>query len=60
LPLPTNLHRLVLDEVRLNLDHYWDNMMMSGSIVDYIVPFNSNEFEVGQTSRVVIIYIEFI
>lgn len=46
LPLPSNLHRLIMDEVRANIDRYWERMttfeMMSLSVVDYVVPFNEN------------------
>lgn len=45
-----------MDQVRQNIDQYWDNMttfqIMSLSVVDFIVPFNS-DFEGGQTSRMV-------
>ncbi|KAL4122331.1 hypothetical protein QTP88_014681 [Uroleucon formosanum] len=44
LPLPTNLHLLIMDELRANIDQYWERMttfqMMSLSVVDYIVPFD--------------------
>lgn len=56
LPLPLNLHRIIMDEVRTNIDRYWihmsSNQMLSLSAVDHIVPYNTDEFEVGQTSRV--------
>lgn len=55
--MPSSLHRLIIEEVHANIDQYWDHIasiqMMSLSVLDYIVPFNSSEFEVGQTSRVV-------
>lgn len=45
-----------MNQVGMNVDHYWDNMttfqMMSLPVVDYIVPYNS-ELNGGQTSRVV-------
>lgn len=57
MPLPPNLHQVIMDEIRLNVDQYWNNMAssfrMGFPVVDFIVPFDSNEFEVGQTSRVV-------
>lgn len=44
MPLPTNLHLLIMDELRANIDQYWERMtnfqMMSLSVVDYIVPFD--------------------
>ncbi|XP_022176814.1 large proline-rich protein bag6-A isoform X1 [Myzus persicae] len=44
LPLPSNLHILIMDELRANIDQYWERMttfqMMSLSVVDYIVPFD--------------------
>lgn len=57
LPLPPNLHEMIINEVRLNIDLYWDNMassfQMGFPVVDFVVPFDSNEFEAAQTSRVV-------
>lgn len=54
MPLPTNLHRFIMELVRQNIDQYWDNMttfqMMSLSVIDFIVPFNT-ELESGQSSR---------
>jgi hypothetical protein len=56
MPLPANLHRFLVHEVRANIDQYWDIMasfpMMSLSIIDYIVPSNT-QFEGGSTSSVV-------
>jgi hypothetical protein len=44
LPLPTNVHLLIMEELRANIDQYWERMttfqMMSLSVVDYIVPFD--------------------
>ncbi|CAH1726122.1 large proline-rich protein bag6-B isoform X2 [Aphis gossypii] len=46
LPLPPNLHHLIMDEIRANIDRYWERMttfdMMSLSVVDYVVPFDEN------------------
>lgn len=46
MPLPSNLHRLIMDEVRANIDRYWEKMttfdMISLSVVDYIVSFDEN------------------
>lgn len=62
MPLPTNLHRLIMEEVRANVDKYWDHMtsfqMMRLSVLDFIVPFDSSDLEVGQTSRVVSISVK--
>ncbi|VVC43920.1 Hypothetical protein CINCED_3A020784 [Cinara cedri] len=56
LPLPTHLHQIIMDEVRLNVDLYWDtmanNLQIGFPVVDFIVPFDSNEFDAAQTSRV--------
>jgi len=56
MPLPANLHRFLVHEVRANIDQYWDIMasfpMMSLSIIDYIVPSNT-QFEGGNTSSVI-------
>lgn len=53
-----------MDEIRVNVDLYWDtmanNFQMGLPVVDFVVPLNSNELvETPQTSRVVCINIYF-
>lgn len=55
LPLPRPLLRVLMDEVRLNVDRYWDsisNLQMMNYVVDYVVN-DGPEVGLGQTSRVV-------
>lgn len=58
MPIPVNLHRVIMEEVRANVDKYWDHIatyqMIGYSVLNYIVPFNPRELEIGQTSRVVV------
>lgn len=44
-----------MNEVRANIDQYWilmSNNQMGLYAVDFVVPNNTGELEVGQTSRV--------
>lgn len=61
MPIPAHLHRFLANEVRMNIDQYWNIMasiMMGLSVIDYIVPANT-VYEGGNSSRVVSIYIFF-
>lgn len=44
-----------MNEVRTNIDQYWilmsNNQMLGLYAIDYVVPYNTGELEVGQTSR---------